>query len=755
MPIFDFDNFGYRNVLKLAPDAFVTFNGSLGAKIVSPLKQAQWQQVEAQGGITSINVNAATQSGSGRATLQIVAPKYKGLHEDYYVTLPSGVRLPYFLPLMEVKIYMKGRFTKYTQNQPTYYPVFWGLITGISEDYNDGVTTFSLTCSDVLTWWKYQKITMNPSIFTSLFGGPKIENFPTVFKAKNPWQIIMHLVYDTAWKSKGGATHNFTFPNLSNIFLQPNLGNVPLSTIGALANKVNEYWSNRFSFTGERVPLEMFGLSQQISAEGLNTLRYLTLQGLDVRSVKYNEKAPADIKLDYNLLARVQPFGDIDLFGDGAQPVEMTKLEIATKVCDMVHMEFFLDMNGVLVFKPPFYNLDVTRADVPYYVIESSDVINFNSSVNSEHICTFLEVTGPQTQELQSIDQIGFHIDWDLMARYGMRHQKAFIPYGNDSKSLRLIAAAEMARINGQATTGSVSVPLRPEMRLGYPVYIAHKDEFFYVSGISHSFSYGSSATTELSLEMKRERIYDATGDISAKLPPNISSTGAKAENTSNVGRVLKGFVWRFREVSELQADQLFAAQGKESARQKAYELAQFDDGTYHKSLLEKEKYKRITELITGPKFNGFYEISPARERGRAFVETEQNPDIVNESGEKSTIVSNEMVMITGETVPYTDAQGYRHIGAFPYGANLRLVNGVDFIDESKPEEVFGDAVRKMIEDEREKASPREIKPVEPFKPISDNEESERRKVDERWNDVLIDEDTGYPSSTIPGARFT
>jgi hypothetical protein len=756
MPIFDFDNFGYRNVLKLAPDAFVTFNGALGARVVSPLKRSQFQQVDAQGGITSINVSNSTQTGTGRANIQIVAPKYRGLHEDYYVTLASGVRLPYFLPMMEVKVYMKGRFTKYTHNQPTYYPVFWGLITNISEDYNDGVTTFNLACSDILAWWRFQKITMNPSVFTSIFGGPKIRNFPTVFKAKNPWQIIMHLIYDTAWRSReDDATYNFVFPNLSNIKILPNLGDIPLSTIGALANKVNEYWSNRFSFTGENVPLEMFGLTQQISAEGLNTLRYLTLQGVDVRSAKYNERVPADIKLDYNLLARVQPFGDIDLFGDGAQPTEMTKLEIASKVCDMTHMEFFLDLNGTLVFKPPFYNMDVTRSDVPYYVVESSDVISYNSSVNVEHICTFLEVTAPQSQTVQSLDIIGFHIDWDLMARYGMRHQKAIIPYGNDSRSLRLIAAAEMAIINGKATSGSVSMPLRPEMRLGYPVYIAHKDEFYYVSGITHSFSFGSAATTDLSLEMKRERLYDTTGEITKSLPPNVSATGLTAQTTSNVGRVLKGFVWRFREVTELQANQIFSSEGKSSARQKAYELAQFDDGTYVKRLTEEEKHKRITEIITGPRFNGLYEVSPARPAGQPFTQTEQNTDLSNSVGDQSTIVSNELVMITNDTVPYTDAQGYRHIGAFPYGANLRLINGVDIVDETNVEEVFGDSIRKMIEDEREQTSPRENRAVEPFKALPENEESSRQEFDERWNDVLIDEETGVPPTTTPGASLS
>src|SRR5271157_140489 len=123
MPIFDLNDFEYRRVLKLAPDAFVVFNGALGGRIVSPLKPNQYQNIDPQGGITSVNANGTVSPpGSGRATIQVVAPRYKGLHQDYYVTVPSGVRVPYFLPMMEVKVYMKGRF--FANNNPVYYPVF-------------------------------------------------------------------------------------------------------------------------------------------------------------------------------------------------------------------------------------------------------------------------------------------------------------------------------------------------------------------------------------------------------------------------------------------------------------------------------------------------------------------------------------------------------------------------------------------------------------------------------------------------------
>jgi hypothetical protein len=39
--------------------------------------------------------------------------------------------------------------------------------------------------------------------------------------------------------------------------------------------------------------------------------------------------------------------------------------------------------------------------------------------------------------------------------------------------------------------------------------------------------------------------------------------------------------------------------------------------------------------------------------------------------------------MITNETVPYTDKNGYRHIGGFPYGANLVVMKNGDMLDST------------------------------------------------------------------------
>ena len=508
MAIFDLNDFNYRKVIKLAPDAFVTINGAFGGRVVSPINDEAGQTIDIQGGVVSINVTSAiSPPASGRAKIQIVAPEYTGFHtkstnssSGYWITLPSGVKIPYFLPMMEVQVFMKGRFlynngsgsntqssmplvSSGQNNAPVYYRAFWGFITEITEDYNAGLTTLSLQCSDMLTWWKYQKLTISPNEYTAIFnsGNLAANAFPTIFRNRNPWQIITQLLYETQWLSLDkNATFNFAYPKLSAIATLPYMDGVPSSVIGALAVKMSEYWHERYNFYNEQMKVEMFGLTKAVSDKSLQNLKQSVLEGLDTATKGYNTTLDPDISLDYNLLARVMPFGDFNLFGMGAESLELTKLDIAQKVCDMTQMEFYEDLNGSIVFKPPFYNLDVTKGDVPFYVVDPKDIINYSSSTNTDHIVTFLELTAPQLQQIPGdLPMIGFHIDWELMLRYGMRYQRGHCSYGNDVKSLSLIAAAEMARINAEATTGHVSIPLRPEIRLGYPVYITHKDSLF------------------------------------------------------------------------------------------------------------------------------------------------------------------------------------------------------------------------------------------------------------------------------------
>lgn len=701
--LFTIQEFQFRkNVLKLAPDAFVQLNGAFKNRILSPLQATGDQDIDIRGGVTNINVSAAiSPPGASRATIEVIAPQYKGLHEDYYITLPNGVRVPVFIPMTEIRIFMKGRYLEESKGYaPQYYPVFWGMITGVQENYANGVYTFTLTCEDFLVWWKFQQINLTPSAITNLFGGAFKNRFPSAFTNLSAWEIIYALFLDTFFmdEDQNGVPRffNFLYPHLSQTNVEP-ASKYPLKdTFGPLARNVVQYWNARFGFGIElgaspeeiqaqisNIPLEMFGLKGQL---GSDVIRDVVTQFLDPNQQSMNDvkRQKGKLPIDFSLLARIQPYGTYDLYGSGSEDQVKSKLEIATEVCDKTQMEFFVDTNGTFVFKPPFYNLDVASRGLPYYRVAPDDVINFNTNFESNNIINFMVVTGQWYSEITSLQPIGLHVDFESIKKFGIRSDKMHVLYGKNADQLKMIAVAEMAKRNGLVYTGSVSVPLRPEIRMGYPVYIEHIDTYYYVTGLTHSFTYGSAATTDLSLQFKRDRIFD---------------DGTSGIKGSEQGSVLAGCVLRDREEELVQEIKEYRELQKKStmslgdfqkiknrledeAREgninESNQNLQDDLNKYEQYINETKKRAAQKEkgIYSGPGVLGYYKIDKARENTKKMEE-------IKNKGEEEATISNELLIITNETIPFTDIKGYRHIGALPYGANLILQPDGSTVDKT------------------------------------------------------------------------
>jgi hypothetical protein len=84
--------------------------------------------------------------------------------------------------------------------------------------------------------------------------------------------------------------------------------------------------------------------------------------------------------------------------------------------------------------------------------------------------------------------------------------------------------------------------------------------------------------------------------------------------------------------------------------------------------------------VYEGPGLLGLWKIDRANVKQRT-------QDQIKDAGDGATYTSNELVMLTDESVPFTDKLGYRHMGAFPYGANLvitkdgKMRDTTNFID--------------------------------------------------------------------------
>jgi len=622
--LFTVQQFINRGVIKLAPDVLIYINGSFGKRILTPVASTD-QSISFKDGITSLNIqNTIDPPGQSTATFQVATPIY-GEGSNYWVPIDDTdtgrtYRVPILVPMMEVKIYLKGRFL--SDGEPRYYPSFWGLISAVEENYSGGLYTLNVSCVDMLHWWHWSTVNVHPVAAESIAVGGDLEltAFATIFKESDPYTIIYRL-------TELMGTSLFVPPTWVGQ-LSDQKQSFPDVAISAVNNRIMKYWEERFKYSGSL--LKMYGLSGRevtVTAKGKGKDRTyklgqilpngkkvqstaVTVQelGRDISTSVYNED---NAFLNNMYLQGFPVFHEFDKMGTWETSEYMTKLEIATQIRDRVEYEFFQDVNGNFIFKPPFFNMNVKHT-MPY-VIKPNDIVNSSFQIEAEGIITSMEVKTPFHPALRSEQYpsgIGYHIDVDLASKYGIRHRTLQSQWIFTPQAANQLALGYMALINSKCTTGSLTLPGRPELRMGYPIYIDHRDSFHYVKGINHAFDFGGSFTTTLSLEAERVKRYDDKGNVQKDMVYHFLGTEALLEESAIVEKT-----W----------DQ----KGKKLASNKSYGVAQ-----------------------------GRYEIVP---RKSLTVTTGNNEETSAESFKAATSVS----------VPFTDEEGYKLIGGFRYGRDL------------------------------------------------------------------------------------
>lgn len=674
--IFTLNQFVDRQPLRLAPDCFVSFNGAAGFRIGTSNNSSSKEALDLRSGVTSVSVQSTVNGpGNGTCSVNISAPQYSTKGESsYYVTNPDGTKSLFFQPMMEVRVYMKGRFMSSinpyrsentdvkdvsiandTGTSPRYYQVFWGFITDISENFSGSMATITLNCKDMLHWWVWQKqiVTASPNPLQTKFNAIGISSAGfgmTIFKDLNPWEIIYRLFFDTEFdkfvlpKFNGGGT---AYPLEFDKIISP-------QSFNDLTRNALRYWQDKFGMGTAKTladeknyglaNLEMFGLIGLLDLRNTGGKARNPLESDSKTKIAKTtiEVGPSDdpymrlsdtymtkagLSLDFNILAKVQPFVNFEKNAVGEEPNYMSKLEIAQKVAGDINFEFYMDLNGAFVFKPPFYNMDTKSSKV--YRINASDILNISENQNTDNIVNYLEVSGPTIQTSSVVSKRAFHIDFNSIAKYGIRHNDITLAYGSTTEQLQALAVGQMAMINAKVTTASLEIPLRPEMRMGYPVYIDHMDCFYYVTGISHNFTFGSTATTSLTLEAKRTRVRDANGDvmrafiykkrtkeIEASTPAAAAITsGSSASNASSGGAAASA--------SQSNTEPGGVVKLTEDEAQRAYEEIKlhvesflqdrtFSADTYKKSIIESLRSgKPATELLAEiSRASGLFEMN-------------------------------------------------------------------------------------------------------------------------------------------------
>lgn len=550
-------------VTAVAPDAIVYVDqGAEGLKHVVKLKQLdvnnEWTEVEidVMNFVSDISVSKGVDKVPGDATISLRAPKH--MSNNLYINLRSA-----FYTMQEVQIYMKGRFLDQNE-EPKYYPTFWGVISNISESKSAGdMTNVTLTCQDMMRWLQITKVNMSVSAANS-----SIEQDPedkATVKSLHPFtSIYVGVSSPGIIKSLFDVSTSAGFLDAQNIMertkVTPDVitGNPDIKSFASVEDQAMELWREKFDRMA--AALYIYGYAGTRTNPTQTQIQDSPVRDVDVNPDAYNkifgfqEKIVNEPNIEggatsFTGTKRVTtkvPLIPLSLMFPYGSMISETKvpamfqstfedrLSIANKVKDQIHLEFFQDMDGSIVLKPQLYNLDVRENLV--YVIEDIDIINFNVIEDESQIVTRVDVTGSYISGMSSGNsdvaaRYGFAIDANYINKYGMRVEEIGTNFITDYEDATTYARRELARRNSLMYNGSLSIQGRPELKLGYPIFIPSKDIFCYITGIQHSFSFGGSFDTTLSLTAFRHRKYDADGELIKNLFAQLQGSESTQAN--------------------------------------------------------------------------------------------------------------------------------------------------------------------------------------------------------------------------------
>lgn len=510
-----------RPYISLTADAYVALQGETTVIACGECRR----EVDINQFVTGISTEASVDSPPGSATVNMSIPDNR--INEFYV---EGEFI--IIPMMEVEIYGKGYFT--IGGFPQYYRMFWGLISSVNQTWSNGVTNITINCKDILRWWELTTVVTNPAFLDIGKSSSGFNLFGNKFAGNNPYAVIIALAKE--------AMGDFPISDGSFLSFVPD-GGPEKGVLSSYAKNIMAYWQLKFGNIWNR--LTLYGSSgQAYSFTGVSR----TINPVQIANKIFQEEAQALNLNEATAQFKIQPHeiaafkvelsraGDIDLFQNESQ----SKLSIALTARDQAgSYEFYCDTTGDIVFKPPFYNLNVIP-NKPISWIQDYEVIDDGLNNSEGEVYTHLtssgnafggvmdwglndEITTPRTGV----------IDYHLLRQYGHRRLNLQVEWAGNARKLFYFLLDHLDKVNAKRINGTVTIPMRPELRMGFPIWFPKHEAFFYVQGISHNFSPGGQATTTLTLIAKRSK-FIAPKNIGT-LKKHVNTTGPSKPPSQNV----------------------------------------------------------------------------------------------------------------------------------------------------------------------------------------------------------------------------
>jgi len=542
-----------RTINKTAPDIIVYLDGF--PYLINPYLNPNGAQPSAgsvaQGVIVNFN-NYVQNFNVGYDVDNLLPSGSIGLSIPNYAAhlfqSPGGNNL--IQSMTQVQVFAKGYWFSSTGNT-IYYRVFKGLSTHISHVDNGKTLEISIQVRGILRFLEMMQIDIHPALLSN--SNRTAEIFQTNQWALDPYEQIA----DTF--CRGVTFEGFQLNTIANKS-QTIAGEIYAD--GIKANYCVKWQAILSSLLRD---VHVMGYLGSLVAEGVN-INTVT---------KYNEhqhnkadKYRVTSESTYSTTSVTAPIRDTfvssirgytpDFKVGSVNLVNGTitsRLERIRNILHTIGFEGFQDLNGEIIFKAPLYNLDVTNlAPAPSndatlgkspidnvtvgtnpFVVYMDEIISESETEDEGAVQnTRMSIRGTFSRGFQldiqdSLKATASHIDLPKLSHFGLREQPArAIPWVEQSDKFLMYAYAvnELVRSNRGFRTYTFTIPMRPELHLGFPMYLPHKDMYGYVKSIGINYAISGTATMTIMLDTLRKRpmfpSVQASGQSVLTTQPNL-----------------------------------------------------------------------------------------------------------------------------------------------------------------------------------------------------------------------------------------
>lgn len=491
---------GERPIIKMIPDAVVYIDGL--PYVINDYVGA---------GVVFFNINDFITSITGAADVNVWIPTCNitlSLPNDmrYLIQAPAGQRI--LKTMAEVKVFAKGYYLT-PKGETVYNRVFWGVLSNVTYADNKKTLEVTLTCKGIMYLFDLMQINTSPSVITAQNNNEQVTAFVDKAAGLSALEIILQ---------------TFMSPLTRDVIDQETI-----AQNNAVPSKDQFQRAYATKWTEHLINLQKGVRIYGLTNENINTVTNYVVNDPAAKDAGVTDASRVGIGLhlkdevERNAIvddAKIRQFlpnyriGDIRLL----QSSITSRLARLTEMVNSIGWEGYQDLDGSIIVKPPLYNLDVAftdRTGPNPFIIDLAEVVGTETETEDESqvLLTRLSVHGTMTDAplLEGNADLLPHatfLDPGLVRQFGLRQEPSkYMPMtGNSGHMLYGYAVSELTKMNRRWRTYTVTIPFRPELKVGFPVYVPHLDIYAYLENLSWTYTRGSAPTMTLSCTNVRVR---------------------------------------------------------------------------------------------------------------------------------------------------------------------------------------------------------------------------------------------------------